>query len=182
MQIEEDCGHKVSGPTLRYDQNVLHDSISNILQNGLLYYCQPVHNPTSVEHLGFDCKVEYTNANQGIMPQAQNIVVQYMQSKENDLGYTFQRQIPSCLILYFSWSQPNQILEFLECVPSGKAISTISTRFKKTEQWALPSQVQEYAVVIPTSSKIFMVGMIVLAGSFRLSNRRTKCILYLWEH
>jgi len=77
-QIEEDWGHEVSGLVLGYDQNVLIGSIFIKLQNGLLYYCQPFRNPTLVEHLGLDCKVEYTNANQGIMPEAHNIWVQYM--------------------------------------------------------------------------------------------------------
>jgi len=75
-QIEEDWGPEVCGLMLRYDQNVLIDSIFIKLQNGLLYYCQPFHNPTSVERLGLDCKVEYTNANQGVMPEAHNIWVQ----------------------------------------------------------------------------------------------------------
>jgi len=80
-QIEEDWGHKVSGLMLGYDQNVLIDSILMKLQNGLLYYHQPFHCPTSVERLGLDCKVEYTNANQGIMAEARNIWVQYRQSE-----------------------------------------------------------------------------------------------------
>jgi len=78
-QIEQDWRHKVSGLVLGYDQTVLIDSIFIILQNGLLYYHRPFHNPTSVEHLGLDCKVEYTNVNQGIMPEAHNIWVQYTQ-------------------------------------------------------------------------------------------------------
>jgi len=41
-----------------------------------------------------DCKVEHMNANQGIMPEAHNIGVQYMQSEENDLNNTFQLRIP----------------------------------------------------------------------------------------
>jgi hypothetical protein len=69
-QIDEDWGHEVSGLMLGYDQNVLIDSIFIKLQNGLLYYRQPFHTPTSVERLRLDCKVEYTNANQGIMPEA----------------------------------------------------------------------------------------------------------------
>jgi hypothetical protein len=88
-QIDEDWANEVSGLMLGYDQNVLIDSIFIKLQNGLLYYRQPFHNPTSVEHLGLDCKVEYTNANQGIMPEAHNIRVQYMRSEENDLENTF---------------------------------------------------------------------------------------------
>jgi len=95
MQIEEDWGYEVSGLVLGYDQNILLDSILIKLQNGLLYYCQPFHCPKSVEHLGLDCKVEYINANQGIMPEAHNIRVQYTQSEENDLDNTFQGRIPS---------------------------------------------------------------------------------------
>jgi len=72
-QIDEDWGHDVSGLVLGYDQNVLIDIIFIKLQNGLLYYRQPFHNPTSVECLGLDCMVEYTNANQEIMPEAHNI-------------------------------------------------------------------------------------------------------------
>jgi hypothetical protein len=86
-RIAEDCSLKVRGLVFRYDQNVLIDSILIKLQNGLLYDHQPFHNPTSVECL--DCKVEYTNSNQGIMPEAHNIWVQFTQSKENDTYNTF---------------------------------------------------------------------------------------------
>jgi hypothetical protein len=55
-----------------------------------LYYHQPLHNPTSAERLGLHCNVEYTNANQGIIPEAHIIKVQYMHSEENDLDNTFQ--------------------------------------------------------------------------------------------
>ena len=135
---------------LGYNQNVPIDSIFIKLQNGLLYYHQPFHCPTSVEHLGLDCKVEYTNANQGIMPEAHNIWVQYAQSEENDLDHTFQGQIPSFPVLYFSWTPPNQILQFQEPLPAHKATLTFSTQCKMTQQWVLGPQVQEYAVVIPT--------------------------------
>jgi hypothetical protein len=110
IQIEGDWGPEVCGHVLEYDQNVLLDSIFIKLQNGLLYYCQAFHNPTSVEHLGLDCKVEYTNANQGIMPEPHNIWVQYTQSEGNDLDNTFQGRIPSFPVLYLSWTPPNQIL------------------------------------------------------------------------
>jgi len=79
---------------LGYDLNVFIDSILMKLHNGLLYYRQPCHNPTSVERLGLDCKVEYINANQVIMPEAHNIWVQYTQSDENHLDNIFQSQIP----------------------------------------------------------------------------------------
>jgi len=122
VQIQEDGGHEVSGLVLGYHRNVLIDSIFLTLQNWLLYYRQPFHNPTSVERLGLDCKVEYTNANQGIMPEAHNIWVQYMQSEENDLGNTFQGRVPSFRVLYFSWTPPNRILQFQERLPAGKAL------------------------------------------------------------
>jgi hypothetical protein len=54
-QIDVDWGHEVSGLVLGYDQNMLIDSIFIKLQNGLLFYRQPFHNLTSVEHLGLDC-------------------------------------------------------------------------------------------------------------------------------
>jgi len=79
-QIEDDWEHEVSGLVLIYDLNVLIDTIFIELQNRLLYYCYPFHNPTSVECLGLDCKVEITNANQCIMPEFHNIWVLYMQS------------------------------------------------------------------------------------------------------
>jgi len=152
-QTEEDWGDEVSGLVLRYDQNILIHSIFVKLQNGLLYYRQPFHNPTSVEHLGLDCKVEYTNANQGIMPEAHNIWVQYTQDEENDLNNTFQGWIPSFPVLNFSWTPPNQIIQFQECLPAGKAISTFSKRCKRTQQWVLRPEAQEYTVVIPTKFK-----------------------------
>jgi hypothetical protein len=88
-QIEEDWGHEVCGLLLGYDHNVLIESTFIKVQNKLRYYCQPFHNPTSVEHLRPDCKVEYPNANQGIMPEAHNICVQYMQSAESYFDNTF---------------------------------------------------------------------------------------------
>jgi len=89
-QIEVNQGYKVSGLVLGYDHNVLIDSIFIKLQNGLLYYCQPFHCSTSVERLGLDSKVEYTNANQGIRPESYTIWVQYTETEENDLDNNFQ--------------------------------------------------------------------------------------------
>jgi len=137
IQIEEDWGPEVCGLVLGYDQNVLIDSIFIILQNGLLHYHQPFHNPTSVEHLGLDCKVEYTNATHWIMAEAHNIWVQYMHSEENDLDNTFQGQIPSLSVLYFSWTPPNQILQFQVRLPATKSISTFSETCQNTQQWVL---------------------------------------------
>jgi len=87
------------------------------------------------------------------MPEVHNIWVQYTQSEENDLNNTFQGRIPSYPVLYFSWTPPNHILQLQECLPAGKAISTLSKRCKKTQQWVLRRQAQEYVVVIPTKFK-----------------------------
>jgi hypothetical protein len=108
-QIEEDWGHEVCGLVLGYDQNVLTDSIFIKLHNGLLYYRQPFHCPTSVECLGLDCKIEYTDASQGIMPESHNIGVQYMDS---DLDNTCHGSVPSFPVLFISCTPPNRILQF----------------------------------------------------------------------
>jgi hypothetical protein len=149
-QIDEDWRHEVSELVLGYDQNVLIDSVFIKLHNGLLYYSQPFHRPTSVKCLSLDCKAEYMDANQGIMPDSHNIWVQYMDS---DLDNTFQGGVPSVPLLFFSWTPQNQILQFQECLPTGIWISTFSTRCKKTQKWILCPQPQEYAVVIPTKYK-----------------------------
>jgi hypothetical protein len=99
-----------------YDQNILIDSVFIKPQNGLLYYRQPCYCPTSVQRLGLDCKVEYTDANQGIMPESHIIWVQYTDS---DLNNTFQGRVPSFPVLYFSWTPPNQILQFQGRLPVG---------------------------------------------------------------
>jgi len=152
-QIQEDWGPEVCGLALGYDQTVLIDSILLKLQNGLLYYHQPFLNPTSVERLGLDCKVEYTNANQGVTREAHDIWVQYTQSEENDLDNTFQGQITPFPVVCFSWTPPNQILQFQERLPASKALSMFSQRCQKTQQWVLRPQAQEYAVVISTKIK-----------------------------
>jgi len=149
-QTPENWGQIVSGLVLRRDKNVLLDSIFIKLQNGLLYYCQPLHNPTSVAHLGLNCKVEYNNANQGIMPDAHNI---WVQSEKNDLDNTFQGRIPSLPVFYFCWTPLYQIFQFPECVPAGKQLSTFSKRRKETQQWVFCRHTQEYALVIPRKSK-----------------------------
>jgi len=149
-QIEDSWGHEDSGLVLGYDQNILIDSVCIEHQNGLLYYGQPFHCLSSVERLGHDCKVEYTDANREIMPESHNIWVQYTDS---DLDNTFQGQVPSFPVLYFSWTPPNKILQFQKRPPTGKSISTFSGRCKNTQQWILRPQSREYAVVIPTKYK-----------------------------
>jgi len=146
-QIEDNWVHESSLLVLRYDQNVLIHSIFIKLHNGLLYYRLPFHCPTSVECLGLDCKVEYTDTNQGIMPESHDIWVQYTNS---DLDNTFEGRVPSFPVSYLSWTPSNRILQFQERLPVGKTISAFSNRWKNTQQWILHSQPQEYAVVIPT--------------------------------
>jgi len=149
-QSEDDWRQEVSGLVVGYEQYILIDSVFIKLQNGLLYYRQPFHCPTSVEHLRLDCKVEYMDAKQGLMPESDNIWVQYTDS---DLDNTFQCQVPSFPVVYFSWTAPNQILQIQERLPAGHSISTFSKRCKMTEQWILCPQPQEYAVVFPTRYK-----------------------------
>jgi len=150
---KESRGHQVSRLIFGYDQNVLKDSECNKLQNGLLYYRQPFHNPTSVGRLALDCTVEYTNPYQGIMPEAHNIWVQYTHSEYNNLDNPSQGQIPCFSVLHFCSTPPYQILQFQGCLPARKTLSTISTRCKNTQQWVLCPQAQEYAVIIPTKCK-----------------------------
>jgi len=152
-QIEDDWRHEVSGLMLRYYQNVLIDCIFIELQKGRLCYCPRFHNLTSVEHLGLDCKAEYTHAKQGIMPEAHNIWGQYTQSEENDLNNTFQGQIPSFPVWAFSWTPPNQIIQFREHLPARKSIPTFSKMHIMPQQWALRPKAQEYVVVIATKFK-----------------------------
>ena len=64
-QIEEDLGHDPSRLVLRYDQNILIDSICIQLKKKLLYYRQLFHSPISIERLALDCKTEYKNATKG---------------------------------------------------------------------------------------------------------------------
>jgi len=99
---------------------------------------------------GPDWAVEYRNTNQGIEHEVNNIRVQYTLSEENDLNSTFPGWIPSVDVLYFSWTQPNLILQFQEHLSAGKAILTFSKRCKKTRQWVFHPQAHEYALVIPT--------------------------------
>jgi hypothetical protein len=74
----------------------------------------------------------------------------YTQSQENDLDNTVHGGIPSFGVVYLSWTAPNQNLQLQECQPASKAILMFSKWCKKTQQWVLCPQSQEYAVVIPT--------------------------------
>jgi len=97
---------------LAYDYNVLLPGELIKLQNGVLYYRQPLHNPTSVERLGPDCNIEHTNANQWIMPEVHNVSVNFTPSEENDLDNTFEGRIAHCPVLDICWTPVNLILQF----------------------------------------------------------------------
>jgi hypothetical protein len=84
------------------------------------------------------------------MLESHNIWVQYTDS---DLDNTFQGRVPSFPELYFSWIPLNQIIQCQKNLPTRNTILTCSKRFKKTQQWILHRQPQEYAVVIPTQHK-----------------------------
>jgi hypothetical protein len=87
------------------------------------------------------------------MPEVHNIWVQYMPSEQNDLDKTFQGRIPSLLVLYFTWTPPNQIVKFHKRLPARRALSTFSKRCQKRQRWVIRPQAEEYAVVIPTKFK-----------------------------
>jgi len=140
-QINEDCGNKVSQLLLRYNQNVLINIIYIKLQIGRLYCHQPFHCPTLVDHQELNCQVEYSNANEGIMPESHNIWVQYMQS---EFGNAFQGQVSSFPVLYISLTTTHQIEDFQKPLTAWKTISTFSKRCKSTQQWLLDPPVQEY--------------------------------------
>ena len=129
---------------------LLTDSISIKLQTWLLCDHQPFHCPIFVECLGLDCKVEYNHANKDIKPESDNIYVQY---KASDLNTTFQGWVPSVPVLYIGWTLPKQILQFQEPLPARKTKLTCSQRCKKTQQWILHFQVEEYVGEIPTKYK-----------------------------
>jgi len=148
--IKDDWGHQGCELLLIYDQNVLHDSLFISHQNGMSYYSQLFHCSTSVERVGLNCKVEYTDANPEILPGSHNIWDQYM---ECDLGETFLGRVPSSPIIYFRCTPANHILQFPDHLPSGKTILIFSNRCEKRQQWILCPQVHEYALLIPPTYK-----------------------------
>ena len=168
IQIEGDWRDEACGLMLGYDHDALKDDIFIKLQNGLLYYRKPLYCSISIECLGLDCKVEYTNANQAIIPEAHNIQVQYIDS---DLDNTFQGRIPSFPVLYFCWTPLNQILQFQRRLPAGNMILTFSKGARELNNGYYVLKVNNIWWGFQQSTKIRMVGLIVLTGSSRLSNR-----------
>jgi len=114
-----------------------------------LYYYQPFHNLISVERLGLDCTVEYTNANQWIIPEVHNICVQYMLSEENDLETPSKDEsFFSCIILQLDSTKSDPPI-------SGASTSRESNIALLEEQqeyseMGITSSTQQYGVVIPT--------------------------------
>jgi len=109
-QIEVNLQYKVSGLELGYDQNVLLDCTFNTLHNGLFYNGQAFHSPISVESLGLEYKVQYTNANHTIIPKSHSIRVQYTDTEQKKLNIPFEGWMSSFLVLYISLALLNQIL------------------------------------------------------------------------
>jgi len=178
IQIDEDWRHDVCGLVLRYDQNVLIYSLFMKLQNGLLYYSQPFHCPISVECLRLDCKVEYTNANQVIMPEYHNIWVQYT---ESDLDNTFHGHDQS-----FQYYTSAGLLRIRSSnlrspcpleIPYWSSLS--GAKWLNNEYYILKLKNMQWWFEYSTT--ICMVGLIVLTGSSGLSNSLIRYILFLLE-
>jgi len=131
IQIEMKYNYQVSGLGPGYDQNVHINSIFINLPNGLLYYPQPLYNSMSTEHLNLKYKVEYTQANQGILPQAQKIWVQYTQCEEHYLKNTFRGLISSFPVYSFIGTPLYLILLNVENKLAAKTILTNSQRCTK---------------------------------------------------
>ena len=90
---------EIGGLVIGHDRNALIDNIFIKLRHGLSYYCQPFHCPISVEHLGLNYKVEYTDDKQGIMPESHNIWIPYT---KGDIDNTFHRCDAFFPVSYFS--------------------------------------------------------------------------------
>jgi len=117
IRIGDDLGHDICWLVFGYTHNVPLDHMFIGLFKRLLYYCQTFYGSTSVECLGLDCNVEYTNANQGIIYEYHNIWVQYM---ESDLDNNFHCHVLCFPMVYCSWPLPYQILEFRSAYPPQK--------------------------------------------------------------
>jgi len=79
------------------------------------------------------------------MPQSHNT---WVQSTDSNLDSTFRGYVISFPVLHFCWTPVSQSMQGLESVPAGKTISTISKRYKKTQQQTSRPQAQQDAVGI----------------------------------
>jgi len=148
ITIEDGWRHEVSIQMLKYYRNVLIDSILIQLINQVLFYCQPFHRPSSVESLGHNCNIENTNTNQGIICKCHNSWVQDTENEDDNIYNTGQGRVPSVPVLYLWCAPPYRMLQVQKYLPARMSILTFPMRYKKTPQWVLHSQAQEYVVVI----------------------------------
>lgn len=137
MQIDKNWRHEVCGSKLGYDQNVLLDSVCIRLLTMQLHNRHPFHNTISIVHWGHDCKPEYMNGNQGIMPESHYIWVQYMPSQVYNLDNSFQWPIPSCPVQNYCGAAPNQLVHFQQHLPYGPMILTFSMQCNMSPHWQL---------------------------------------------
>jgi hypothetical protein len=100
-----------------------------------LFTCTPTSGSVQIQTAaGYPGTVAKPTANRVIMPEAHDICVQDVQSEDNDLDNTFQRQIPFFPVLLFSWTPQKKILQFQERLPAGKTLPTISKLCNNTQQ------------------------------------------------
>jgi hypothetical protein len=78
----------------------------------------------------------------------------------------------SCIILQLDSTKSDPPIQ--ERLPAGKAISTLFKRCKKTLQWVLYPQAQEYTVVIPTKYKYLHGWADCVDGFIRVVKQTNK--------
>ena len=145
---QDDCEHNVSVLVLRYHQREFIHSIFVWLQSGHLYHGQWYNIRPSVQHQGIDCKIDYTNINEGIMSEYHHIEVKYIESEMNDLDCSYHGQDSSVLGSYSSCTPANQIFQCLEPLLSGKIIVICITKCNMPPQWVSGVLAQVYVVDI----------------------------------
>jgi len=90
VQIWDSWWQKVTGLVFSYNQTVLIDCRFITLQNGLLDCSELFDNPTLVEYLRFNCKIEFSYTNHRIIPEAHNNCIPYIQSEANRFNNSVQ--------------------------------------------------------------------------------------------
>lgn len=177
-QTNDDWGYKGSRRLLRYDQIVLLGGILIQPANELLYYRQPFNCPISVEHLGLHCKVDYTDANQRIMPESHDICVRHVKvtlitpSKAEFILFLYHALAGLCKIR--SSNLRSLCLCEIQYWPFPPGAWRLNNgywvlRFKNMQWW------------FQQCTMICLVELIVQKDSSGLSNRLIRRILYLLE-
>jgi len=149
----KDWGLQVNRLLLSHYENVLQENLIIQFQNCQFHCYQPFERANSVYYLGLEFIVEYTNGNQGIMPESHNNRVQCMPSKENHLHNIFKLSVPACPGINFRSIPWNLTFHLQESLSARNMISTYSRRFKKTQWCVLSAQTWQYEVVIITTYK-----------------------------